>query len=44
METAELAQCPHSYFQHVIWSLGPYIADYMEQILLACIVQGWCPQ
>ncbi|KAI0245225.1 hypothetical protein BJV78DRAFT_1277481 [Lactifluus subvellereus] len=23
--------------------LGPYIADYPEQVLLTCIVQGWCP-
>ena len=24
------------------YGLGPYIADYPEQALLACIVQGWC--
>ena len=24
--------------------VGPYIADYPEQALLACIVQGWCPK
>ncbi|KJA19664.1 hypothetical protein HYPSUDRAFT_69092 [Hypholoma sublateritium FD-334 SS-4] len=27
-----------------IYGLGPYIADYPEQVLLACIVQGWCPR
>ena len=25
-----------------IYGLGPYIADYPEQALLACIIQGWC--
>jgi hypothetical protein len=24
--------------------LGPYIADYPEQTLLTCVVQGWCPR
>jgi hypothetical protein len=28
----------------VIYGLGPYIADYPEQALLACIVQNWCPK
>ncbi|KAF8261399.1 hypothetical protein EI94DRAFT_1773444 [Lactarius quietus] len=27
----------------VIYGLGPYIADYPEQVLLACVVSGWCP-
>ncbi|KAF8263218.1 hypothetical protein EI94DRAFT_1772998 [Lactarius quietus] len=26
-----------------ILDIGPYIADYPEQALLTCIVQGWCP-
>ncbi|KAF8130555.1 hypothetical protein EV363DRAFT_1399062 [Boletus edulis] len=30
------------YFRRVIFSLGPYIADYEEQVLLACIVRNWC--
>ncbi|KAI9441589.1 hypothetical protein H4582DRAFT_2110402 [Lactarius indigo] len=32
------------HFRRVIYSIGPYIADYPEQALLACIVQGWCPR
>ncbi|KIK82643.1 hypothetical protein PAXRUDRAFT_116721, partial [Paxillus rubicundulus Ve08.2h10] len=28
----------------VISGLGPHIADYEEQVLIACIVQGWCPK
>ncbi|KAF9236807.1 hypothetical protein BU15DRAFT_88999 [Melanogaster broomeanus] len=27
-----------------IYGLGPYIADYEEQVLLSCIVHGWCPK
>jgi Plavaka transposase len=27
-----------------IYGLGPYIADYPEQVLLANIVQDWCPR
>ncbi|EGO30562.1 hypothetical protein SERLADRAFT_364517 [Serpula lacrymans var. lacrymans S7.9] len=30
--------------RQVIYGLGPYIADYPEQVLLVYIVQGWCPQ
>ncbi|EIW75343.1 hypothetical protein CONPUDRAFT_159469 [Coniophora puteana RWD-64-598 SS2] len=30
------------YHRRVIFGLGPYIADYPEQALLSCIVQGWC--
>ncbi|KAH9975649.1 hypothetical protein BJV74DRAFT_862382 [Russula compacta] len=36
-------RCPDGHFCRVIYGLGPYIADYPEQALLACIVQGWCP-
>ena len=32
------------HYQHVIYGFGPYIADYKEQALLACIVCNWCPQ
>ncbi|KAG2049660.1 hypothetical protein BDR06DRAFT_984262 [Suillus hirtellus] len=28
----------------IIYGLGPYIADYEEQVLLACIVRNWCPK
>ncbi|KAF8132929.1 hypothetical protein EV363DRAFT_1397839 [Boletus edulis] len=26
----------------IVYGLGPYIADYEEQALLACIVRNWC--
>ncbi|KAH9959514.1 hypothetical protein BJV74DRAFT_880098 [Russula compacta] len=28
----------------IIYGVGPYIADYPEQALLACVVLGWCPK
>lgn len=42
MTTPEVLRCFDGHFRRVIYSLGPYIADYPEQALLACIVQGWC--
>ncbi|KAF8546399.1 hypothetical protein OG21DRAFT_1479682 [Imleria badia] len=34
--------CNDDYYQHVVYGLGPYIADYKEQVLLACIIRNWC--
>ncbi|KAJ7612392.1 hypothetical protein DFH06DRAFT_1345137 [Mycena polygramma] len=44
METPEVVRCPDGHFRRVIYGLGPYIADYPEQVWLSCIVQGWCPK
>jgi len=44
MTTPEVVRCPDSHYRRAIYGLGPYIADYPEQALLACIVQGWCPK
>lgn len=44
MTTPEVVRCPDDHFRRVIYSLGAYIADYPEQALLACIVQGFCPK
>ncbi|KAJ7142563.1 hypothetical protein C8R44DRAFT_571794, partial [Mycena epipterygia] len=44
METPEVVRCPDGHFRRVIYRLGPYIADYPEQVWLACIVQNWCPK
>jgi hypothetical protein len=44
MTEPEIVRCPDGYFRRVVYGLGPYIADYPEQALLACIVQGWCPR
>ena len=44
MSMPEVVKCPDGHFQRGIWGLGPYIADYPEQVLLTCIVQNWCPK
>jgi hypothetical protein len=38
----EIFRCPDGHFRRIIWGIGPYIADYPEQVLLACIVKNWC--
>lgn len=43
MTTPEVTRCPDGHLRRVIYGLGPYIADYPEQVLAACVVQGWCP-
>jgi hypothetical protein len=40
--TPEVLRCPDGHFRRIIWGIGPYIADYPEQVLLACIVKNWC--
>ncbi|KAG1890648.1 uncharacterized protein F5891DRAFT_1131624 [Suillus fuscotomentosus] len=40
----EVARFGDRHFRRVIYGLGPYIADYEEQVLLTCIVRGWCPR
>ena len=42
MKTPRITRCCDGRFRRVIYGVGPYIADYPEQALLACIVQGWC--
>ncbi|KAJ3510664.1 hypothetical protein NLJ89_g4545 [Agrocybe chaxingu] len=39
-----ITRCADGHYRRVIYGLGPYIADYPEQALLACIVQNWCPK
>lgn len=42
MTTPEVLRCPDSHFRRAIYGLGPFIADYPEQCLLASVVQNWC--
>ena len=44
MTKPEVVLCPDGHFRRAVYSLGPYIADYPEQVWLAAIVQGWCPK
>jgi hypothetical protein len=42
METPMVMRFGDGHYQRVISGLRPYIGDYPEQALLACIMQGWC--
>jgi hypothetical protein len=44
MTTPIVQRCPDGHFRRIIYGIGPYIADYPEQVLLTCVVSGWCPQ
>ncbi|KDQ55428.1 hypothetical protein JAAARDRAFT_195807 [Jaapia argillacea MUCL 33604] len=44
MTTPEVVWCPDGHYRCAIYELGPFIADYPEQVVLAGIVQGWCPR
>jgi hypothetical protein len=44
MNTPEVVRCPDAHFRRAVYGIGPYIGDYPEQALLACIVQNWCPK
>ncbi|KAG1869944.1 hypothetical protein F4604DRAFT_1584059, partial [Suillus subluteus] len=42
MTKPKVARFGDGHFRRVIYGLGPYIADYEEQVLLGCIVKRWC--
>ncbi|KAF8804198.1 hypothetical protein BYT27DRAFT_7302293 [Phlegmacium glaucopus] len=42
MSAPVVRRCPDGHFCQVIFDIGPFIADYPEQVLLVGIVQGWC--
>jgi len=44
MTKPDIVRCPDGHFRRAVYGIGPYIADYPEQALLACIVQNWCPR
>ena len=44
MSTPAIYRCPDGHFHRVIFGIGPFIADYPEQVMLAGIKQGWCPR
>ncbi|KAJ7038606.1 hypothetical protein C8F04DRAFT_951033, partial [Mycena alexandri] len=44
MDTPDIVMCPDGHYRRVIYGIGPYIADYPEQVWLAAIVQNWCPK
>ncbi|KAG1722011.1 hypothetical protein EDB19DRAFT_1859531 [Suillus lakei] len=42
MTKPEVMRFGDGHYCCVIYGLGPYITDYEEQVLLACIVRSWC--
>ncbi|KAG1793319.1 uncharacterized protein HD556DRAFT_1432311 [Suillus plorans] len=44
MTKYEVLCCGDGHFRRIIYGLGPYIADYEEQVVLSCIVRNWCPK
>ncbi|KAH6868892.1 hypothetical protein BKA70DRAFT_1211207 [Coprinopsis sp. MPI-PUGE-AT-0042] len=44
MTAPEVVRCPDGHFRRAVYSIGPVIADYPEQVWLSGIVQGWCPK
>ncbi|KAF5338761.1 hypothetical protein D9611_013338 [Ephemerocybe angulata] len=44
MSSPEIVRCPDGHFRRAVYSIGPVIADYPEQVWLSGIVQGWCPK
>ncbi|KAH6904046.1 hypothetical protein BKA70DRAFT_1373674 [Coprinopsis sp. MPI-PUGE-AT-0042] len=44
MSTPRVTKFGDGHYRRVVYGIGPYIADYPEQALLSCIVQGWCPK
>ena len=42
MAKPDTVMCPESHYQRVAYTLGPYIIDYPEQVLLAAVISGWC--
>jgi hypothetical protein len=44
MLVPEVVKCADGQYRRAIYGLGPYIADYPEQVLIAGICQSWCPK
>ncbi|TFK17085.1 hypothetical protein FA15DRAFT_553625, partial [Coprinopsis marcescibilis] len=44
MTSPDIVRCPDGHLRKAIYSIGPVIANYPEQVWLSCIVQQWCPK
>jgi hypothetical protein len=42
MTAPEVVQCYDGHFRRIVYGVGPYIADYEEQVIVAGVVKGWC--
>ncbi|OJT03664.1 hypothetical protein TRAPUB_5692 [Trametes pubescens] len=44
MTHPHVLRCADGHFRRAIFEIGPFIADYPEQVYLSGVVQGWCPK
>ena len=44
MTIPEVVKCPDGHYHYAMYSFGPYIGDYPEQVLLTNVIQMWCPK
>lgn len=44
MTVPHVMRCPDGHYRRVVFELGPFIADYPEQVYLSGVVYGWCPK
>ncbi|KAH9060394.1 hypothetical protein EDB83DRAFT_2292370 [Lactarius deliciosus] len=44
MTKPKVMKCPDGHFRRTIFGLGPYIANYPEQVYLSGVVSTWCPK
>jgi hypothetical protein len=44
MTNPVILKCPDGHYRRAVFELGPFIADYPEQVLAAGVVQNWCPK
>ena len=44
MSKPDIVMCPDGHYWRAVYILGPYIADYPEQVILAGVVNRWCVQ
>ncbi|KAN0085854.1 hypothetical protein V8E55_006988 [Tylopilus felleus] len=42
MTNPDVVRFGDGHYRRAIYGLGPYIADYEEEVLLVCIVRSWC--
>ncbi|KAH9846008.1 hypothetical protein C2E23DRAFT_872599 [Lenzites betulinus] len=44
MTQPHVMRCPDGHYRRAVFQLGPFIADYPEQVYLSGVVYGWCPR
>ncbi|TBU36576.1 hypothetical protein BD309DRAFT_995548 [Dichomitus squalens] len=44
MTTPRVLRCPDGHYRRAIFEIGPFIADYPEQVYVSGVVSKWCPK